>query len=100
MSDPARIALRLLGFVLLFAGIAMVVLLVYPGPRDVADWMGSSCAHSENGPSEQCNVLDVLEFTFVAPWLILGGGVLALVMRREATRGTPMTIDFSGRRSR
>jgi hypothetical protein len=96
VSEPARIALRLLGLLLFLLGLAMLVVLVYPGPRDVADWMGNNCAHTKNGPSEQCNIFDVLEFIFFAPWLILGGGVLALVMRPSG-KG-PVTIDLSARR--
>jgi hypothetical protein len=96
VSEPARIGLRLLGMLLLFVGIGGLVLLVFPGPRDVADWMGESCAHTRNGPSEQCNVFDVLEFVFVAPILILVGGVMALALR-PADKG-PMTIDLSGGR--
>jgi hypothetical protein len=95
MSEPLRIGLRLLGVLLLVAGIGLVVILFYPGPSDVADWMGNSCAHTKNGPSEQCNVFDVLEVIFVAPWLILIGAILALVMRPSG-KG-PMTIDLSGR---
>ena len=49
----------------------------------------------QNGPSEQCSIFDVLEFIFVAPWLIFGGGILALVMRPSG-KG-PRTIDLSGR---
>ena len=95
MSNPLRIFLRTLGLVLFLIGVGLVVLLFYPGPRDVADWMGNSCAHTTNGPSEQCSVLDVIEIILVAPWLILIGGILGLVMRPE-DKG-PMTIDLSGR---
>src|SRR4051794_27246958 len=83
MNPVLRISLRLLGVVLVIAGVAMIVLLVYPGPRDVADWMGNSCAHTKDGPSEQCSVFDVLEFITIAPWLIVGGLILALVLRPE-----------------
>jgi hypothetical protein len=95
MSTPLRIGLRLLGLVMFVVGVAMIVVLVYPGPSDMADWMGNSCAHTQNGPSEQCTIFDVLEFIFVAPWLILIGGVMALALRPES-KG-PMTIDLSRR---
>jgi hypothetical protein len=94
MSEPARIGLRLLCFLVFLLGLAMIVVLVYPGPGDVADWMGNSCAHTQNGPSEQCTIFDVLEFIFIAPWLILIGGILALALRPPG-KG-PMTIDLSG----
>ena len=95
MSEPARIGLRLLSFLVFLLGLAMIVILVYPGPANVADWMGNSCAHTQNGPSEQCTIFDVLEFIFIAPWMILIGGVLALALRPPG-KG-PLTIDLSGR---
>jgi hypothetical protein len=94
MSEPLRIGLRLLGFLVFLLGLAMLVVIAYPGPGDVATWMGNSCAHTQNGPSEQCSIFDVLEFIFIAPWLILGGGIMALALRRPG-KG-PMTIDLSG----
>jgi len=95
MSEPLRIGLRLLGLLVFLVGLAMIVVLVYPGPSNVAEWMGNSCAHTTNGPSEQCTIFDVLEFIFFAPWLILVGGIMALALRRPG-KG-PMTIDLSGR---
>ena len=95
MSEPLRIGLRLLGLLLFVLGVAMIVVLVYPGPSNVAEWMGNSCAHTTNGPTEQCTIFDVLEFIFFAPWLILVGGIMALALRRPG-KG-PMTIDLSGR---
>jgi len=95
VSEPLRIGLRMLGFVLLFLGLGIVFIMFVPGPRDVADWLGNSCAHTQNGPSEQCSVWDVLELLTFAPFLIFVGGILALVMRPSG--GTPMTIDLRGR---
>ena len=95
MSEPVRIGVRLLSFLVFLLGLAMIVVLVYPGPGNVADWIGNSCAHTQNGPSEQCTIFDVLEFIFIAPWLILVGGITALALRRPG-KG-PMTIDLSGR---
>ncbi len=98
MSNGLRIGLRLLGLVLLLAGVGAIVLLFEPGPRQIADWMGDNCAHTKNGPSEQCNVLDVIEILLAAPWLILIGGVMTLALRRS-DRG-PVTIDLSRFRRR
>ena len=95
MTEPLRIGLRLLGLVVFLVGLAMIVVLVYPGPVNVANWMGNSCAHTTNGPTEQCTIFDVLEFIFIAPWMILIGGVLALALRPPG-KG-PLTIDLSGR---
>ncbi len=98
MSGPIRVPLRLLGFVMLLVGIAIVVLMIYPGPRDIADWMGDSCAHTQHGPGEQCTVWDVLGWLWWAPILILIGGVMALALRPQAEGAQPRTIDLSGRR--
>jgi hypothetical protein len=94
VSEPVRIGLRLLGLLMFLVGVAAVVLMVYPGPRDIADWMGNSCAHTKGGPSEQCTIFDVLAILLVAPWLIIVGGVLALALRPPG-KG-PVTIDLSG----
>jgi hypothetical protein len=98
MSEPARIGLRLLGFVLLLIGIVLVVILVKPGPGEVAEWMGSSCRHTKNGGGEQCTVFDVLQVSASAPILILIGAVMTLALR-PADRG-PFTLDLSRLRRR
>ena len=92
MSEPARIGLRLLGLVLLLAGIAGIVLLFEPGPGEIADWMGDECAHGRNEPGEQCNALDVIEILAISPLLMLVGFVLVLAMRKG-----PLVIDLSGK---
>ena len=93
MSEPVRILLRLLGFVLFLAGIAGVVLLFNPGPGEIAESMGNSCRHGRTG-GEQCNVLDVLLILISAPLLILVGGVMALALGPER-EGGPRTLDLS-----
>jgi uncharacterized iron-regulated membrane protein len=93
VSEPTRIALRLLGFALLFLGVAGIVLLFKPGPGEIAEWMGKNCAHTKHGEAEQCNVLDVIDVMSVAPILILVGAVMALALRPEGDG--PATIDLS-----
>ena len=83
---------------MLVLGFGGIVILIVPGPSDVADWMGNSCAHTRTGPSEQCSVFDVLEILLFVPWLILIGAVLALALR-PPDEG-PVTIDLSGRHRR
>jgi H+/Cl- antiporter ClcA len=74
--------LRLLGLLMFLAGVAIVVVMFEPGPTEVADWMGESC--SRNGThNQQCSIWDVLGFLWVAPVLILIGGVMALALRPE-----------------
>jgi hypothetical protein len=104
MSEPARILLRLLGFVLFLAGVAIVVLMITPGPTEIAHWMGQNCDPNSkdldtSGPDQQCTVWDVLGWLWWAPILILVGGVLALALGPER-EGGPRTIDLSGLRRR
>lgn len=100
MSQPVRIGLRVLGAVMVAVGVAALVLLVVPGPRDVAEWMGKNCSHTSIGrmrPSESCNALDVLEWLTAAPILIVVGAVLLLALGRDADDGAlgqPLTIDL------
>lgn len=93
MSEPVRILLRLLGLLMFVAGIGIVFVMFKPGVTEVADWMGNSCSHNQ-GPSEQCNILDVLGFLWIAPVLIIVGGVMALALGPQ--RDGPRTIDLSG----
>ena len=98
MSEPVRVGLRLFGVLMLALGFVIVFAMIFPGPKQVANWMGESCAHQKNGPSEQCNIWDVLSFLWFAPVLIFVGGIMALVLRPE--RSQPMTINLSGFRRR
>jgi hypothetical protein len=97
VSEPVRILLRLVGLVMLLAGIAAVILLFEPGPAKVAKWMSNSCAHGQNEEAEACNVLDVLEFLAFVPILILVGGVIALALGPDRGEGAggARTIDLS-----
>lgn len=81
MSEPARIALRLLGYAVFLLGVGLIVLMFVPGPAEVADWMGDNCQHSRLGPSESCSIWDVIEVVATAPFLILVGGVMMLALR-------------------
>jgi hypothetical protein len=93
VSEPVRILLRLLGLVMFLAGVGIIFVMFEPGPTEVADWMGESCSQNR-GPSQQCSVWDVLSFLWVAPVLILIGGVMALALGPER-EGGPRTIDLS-----
>lgn len=92
VSEPLRIFLRLLGVVMLIAGIAAIVLLFYPGPYEVAEWMGENCVHGDPGPTrtaEQCNVLDVIELTVGAPIMVIVGLALVFTMGRSFVQPDP-----------
>jgi hypothetical protein len=95
-----RIALRLLGVVLLLASVAAIVVLIDRGPTGIAEWMGKSCAHTApgRGAPEQCTVLDVLQIYWIVTILFVIGFVLTLSMR-PADRG-PITLDLSRFRRR
>lgn len=90
MSEPLRIGLRLLGLVVLLAGVAGVVLLFEPGPAKIADWMGDECAHGRHASGEDCNALDVIEVLAGAPILILIGAVMVLALRKG-----PLVLEVS-----
>jgi hypothetical protein len=93
VSEPARIGLRLFGLLCLVFGVGMLVLLVVPGPGEVAEWMGQSCRRSKSGPSETCTVGDVIELALAAPAAILLGFPLVLALRPR-DKG-PFTLDLS-----
>ena len=97
MSEPVRRLLRLAGVLMLLIGLTLVVVLIVPGPSDVADWMGRSCSHGSGlRESEQCTIGDVLLIAASAPLLILIGFVFSVALRPPG-KG-PITLDFSGRR--
>ena len=81
MSDQLRITLRIGGLLAFLLGVAMIVVVVVIGPFDLARMLGESCGSSRPGRrSRQCNVIDVLEWLWIAPFLILGGGLMALLL--------------------
>ena len=98
MSNWLRRALRLFGLFLFVFGCAAVVLMIKPGPAEVSDWMGASCAHRKHGPPEDCGTLDAIELLWgIGPLCVLVGGVMALALRPD--HKGPLTLDFSrGRR--
>jgi hypothetical protein len=92
VSEPLRILLRPIGVLMLIAGTAAMVLLIYPGPYEVAEAMGESCVHSDPGPTqteEQCNVLDVVELTLGAPAMVLVGLALIFTMSKSFVQPDP-----------
>lgn len=93
MPGPLRIALRLLGLVLLLFGVACGVMLLWPGPGEIAEALGVSCANSRRGPSQQCDWLDAADLLWTGFWVsTLAGFVLCLATRPEG-KG-PLTIDL------
>jgi hypothetical protein len=99
VPELARLALRLLGLALVLISVTCLVLLVWPGPAQVAEAMGSSCAHDRHGSTHQCGwweAADVLWTGFVVS--LVAGLALCLATRPEGRR--PLTIDLSRLRRR
>lgn len=85
--------MRAIGVVLLVVGVASLVLLITPGPREFADWLGESCAHERNGPSEDCGTLDaVLILWGIGPLFTVMGFAMTLALRPE--HKGPMVLDL------
>jgi hypothetical protein len=92
---PARIALRILGLVLLLAAAACVVLLIVPGPRAVAETVGT-CSTSHYGPDGPCTTWQTVVWLWVGFCLFgFSGFVLRLVTRPEG-KG-PLVLDLRRR---
>jgi hypothetical protein len=93
VRNPLRIFLRVLGALMMVAGIGFLALMVHPGPFEVAKGMGKHCAHDPGGTidrtAEQCNILDVIDIALAAPLVALVGTVLLFTMRRSFVRAEP-----------
>ena len=98
MPAFARIALRLLGVVLVLAGLACLVSIFWPGADQVAAAMGVACADGRRSPSHQCTSFDAAEVLWTGFWVLSIAGLVSLVLARPLDKG-PLTIDF-GRRFR
>ncbi|MGK2866455.1 MAG: hypothetical protein ACSLFA_07385 [Mycobacterium sp.] len=93
MPEPVRIVLRLLGLVLLLAGVACAVLLVWPGPRQIAELLGASCARSRHGTGEQCSLFDAADLLWTGFWVASIAGAALLLITRPPGR-KPLTLDL------
>lgn len=96
MPEPVRIALRLLGLILLVAGLVCAVLMFWPGVGAVAEALGSTCASDRSGRTHQCSWFEAADLLWTGCWLaIVIGGVLRLVTR-PAGKG-PRVLDLRRR---
>ncbi len=93
MREPLRIALRLLGLVLLVVCAACLVLLVVPGPQGVGEAMGVSCRNSDSGPPGQCSAFDAVSVLWTAIWVSFIAGVALRIATRPKGKG-PMVINL------
>lgn len=89
-----RAAARFGALLLVLAGLACFALLVEPGPREVADWLGRACTNDRGRTDVECDALDATDLlvTFGGVLVVLGGA-LRLILR-PADRG-PRTLDLS-----
>lgn len=93
MANGGRRLLRAVGMLLLVIGVTCLVLLVKPGPAQVADWLGSSCRNDRTGPLQKCDTVDAVSILWgMGPTLTLIGFVLTLALRPEDK--APLTLDL------
>lgn len=93
VSEPARIALRLLGLILLVAGVVCAVLLVWPGPGAIAARLGSTCGDGGLGPSHQCSWLEAADLLWTGSGLAIVIGAVLRIVTRPPGRG-PLVLDL------
>jgi len=93
VPEPARIALRVLGLMLLAASLLFLVLIFWPGPGQVAELLGRTCASDRPHNVHQCDWLDAADLLWTAFWVSLALGAVLRITTRPAGRG-PVTIDL------
>ena len=96
VKGPVRFLLRLLSLLVLLGGLALFVMIFYPGPGTVADLMGESCSHDGGTNSEQCTIFDVASISFGAAPVVMLVGLIGVVALRPPGRG-PVTLDLRRR---
>ena len=82
-----RIALRLLGLVLLALCVTSVVLLFKPGPATVAEAMGVSCGDHHGDASSQCSAFDAASVLWTVIWVSFISGVALRIGTRPKGKG-------------
>ena len=88
-ASGIRVGLRVLGALMLVAGLAIGGAFVVLGPADMAQAMGENCVHNAQLPSraeESCTIFDSLELAGAAPILLLVGAVLVFALKRSNVR--------------
>lgn len=91
-----RRVLRLLGLLMLLVGLGSLVLLVVPGPTQVADWMGR--CRTDFDATSDCDTIDAIEFLLSGTGtLIVVGGLLAIALRPEGAKPITLNLRWVGR---
>lgn len=96
MREPLRIALRLLGLVLLLVSVACVTALFWPGPAGVAEAMGVRCGDHSGDPSYQCSAFDAVSVLWTSIWVSLIAGIALRIATPPKGKG-PMVINLRRR---
>lgn len=93
MPEPARIALRLLGLLLVLMGLTCLLLIFWPGPARIAEVLGAVCANDRSGSHYQCGWLDAADLLWTGFWVALIAGIVLRILSRPKGSG-PITIDL------
>ncbi len=93
VPEPARIALRLLGVLLVLVGLTCLVLIFWPGPARIAEVLGATCANDRSGSSYQCGWLDAADLLWTGFWVALIAAIVLRILTRPKGKG-PITIDL------
>ena len=93
MPESVRIALRILGSVLLVVSAACLVAMFWPGATWMASAMGVACGDDSLDPAHQCTAFDAVSVLWSGVWISLGIGFVLRLITRPEGRG-PLTIDL------
>ena len=93
VPDPARVALRLLGLVLVVVGLLCLLMIAWPGPAQIAEVLGATCANDRHGSRYQCDWLDAADLLWTGFWVALTAGIVLRLITRPKGKG-PLTIDL------
>jgi len=93
VSEPLRIGLRILGSLLLIVSLFCLVALIWPGSREVAEAMGTSCTNDRLGSNYQCTWWDAADVLVTAFGVSLVAGFVLRLVTRPAGK-SPRTLDL------
>lgn len=93
LPEPARITLRLLGLLLLVVSATCLVLIWWPGPAQIAEMMGRTCANDRHGTNYRCIWVDAVSVLWTVFWVSFVSGVALRILTRARGRG-PVTVDL------
>jgi len=94
MPEAVRIALRILGLLLLAVGTACLIAIFWPGVDRVATAMGVGCSDDSLDDAHQCTAFDAVSVLWSGVWISLAVGAVLWIVTRPPGRG-PLTVDLS-----